>query len=408
MLFNFVFLNKYYCREIEIIYTNNTYGFLQPCSCPGAPYGGLNRRGTVLKEIRRDVHGSLLLDAGDLFSHINEEEKNRAVLDIYRHFNYDAVNIGANELNSGIEFLKEKSGILPFISSNIVSTRDQNPIFRNLVIIEKKDVKAGIFGIMGKNLNNIISPDKNMSDLNDLGIFILDPIDVLKKNIKELKEKVDFIVVLSRLSFEENIKLAGNVDGINLIIGGFDFKPNEEPLKIKNTILVQAGTKGHYIGKITLSKEPDFRPSNKLYTLDTSVKNDPEIQKMIDECEEKSADRQLKRLQVNNKHLGSVYCKGCHEKEYNQWETTRHARALESLKKEGKDRVLGCLSCHTLGYNLEGETGVQCEQCHKIFTNHDKIQKEPAGVSRHICINCHTIEQSPGFDYIEYLRKVIH
>ncbi|MDD5773885.1 MAG: multiheme c-type cytochrome [bacterium] len=401
-LFSLICFDTYYCQEIEIIYTNNTYGFLQPCSCPGAPFGGLNRRGTILKEIRPDAKSSILLDAGDLFSHINEAEKNQAVLDIYKKMNYDAVNIGANELIPGLEFLKEKAKNTPFISSNIISKQDKTNIFNSTLIIVKNDVRVGVLGIMAESN---ISPDENISNLN---LEISGPIDVLKKDILALQGKVDFIIVLSRLASDENAKLAESVDGIDLIIGGLDFKPNEEALKIRKTLLVQAGVKGHYVGRITLSKKPDFRPVNKLYTMDKSVMDDPEIKKMVDEFENNLANKQLRRLQDNSKYLGSIYCKGCHEKEYNQWETTRHAKALESLRKEGKDRVLGCLSCHTSGYSLDEESGVQCEQCHRMLTGHDKIHREPIGVSRRICIRCHTLEQSPEFDYIEYLKKIMH
>lgn len=402
ILFSLICISTYYCQEIDIIYTNNTYGFLQPCSCPGAPFGGLNRRGSILKEIRQDAEISILLDAGDLFSHVNEEEKNVTVLDIYKKMNYDGINIGANELNSGVDFLKEKAEKTPFISSNIVSSQDKKNIFNSSLIIEKNNVKAGVLGIM---LNDNILTAENISNLD---IEFLDPADVLEKKIEEFQGKVDFVIVLSRLPFEKNVKLAESVDGIDLIIGGFDFMPIEEAIKIRKTLLVQSGVKGHYVGKITLSKKPDFRPVNKLYTLDKSLGNDPKIQKMIDEFENNLAHRQLKRLQQNSNYMGSIYCKGCHEKEYDQWETTKHAKALESLKKEGKERVLGCLSCHTLGYGLERETGVQCEQCHTMLTNHDKVNKGPIGVSRKICINCHTVEQSPGFEYIDYLKKVLH
>lgn len=388
--------NAYYCQEIDIIYTNNTYGFLQPCSCPGAPFGGLNRRGTILKEIRQDTNSSILLDAGDLFSNINEVEKNKTILDIYKKMNYDAMNIGENELSSGFEFLKTTP--LPFISSNIVSSQDKVNIFNGTLIIEKNDIKIGILGIMSND-------SKNISDLN---IEVLEPINVLKEYISELKGKVDFIIVLSRLAFDENVKIAKNTEGIDLIIGGYDFRPKEEATKIRKTLLVESGVKGHYVGKISLSKKPDFTPVNRLYTMKKSVKNDPEIQKMIDEFENNLANRQLKKLQNNNKFMGSIYCKGCHEKEYEQWETTKHATALEVLKKIGKGRVIGCLACHTTGYNLERETGVQCEQCHKMLTDHDKINREPIGVSRRVCKSCHTVEQDPGFNYIECLKEVIH
>ncbi len=138
-------------KEIVIVYTNNTYGFLQPCTCPGAPFGGLNRRQTVLKAIKSRTKDFLLVDAGDLFSHSNEVEKNELVLSIYNYMKYDAINLGLNEVQTGINYLRTKSHF-PFVASNITPVHDKKAPYTDSFIIEKKGVKVGILGIITRGI----------------------------------------------------------------------------------------------------------------------------------------------------------------------------------------------------------------------------------------------------------------
>lgn len=82
-------------------------------------------------------------------------------------------------------------------------------------------------------------------------------------------------------------------------------------------------------------------------------------------------------------YAGADACVECHnvapQKTHAGWLTTRHATALDTLKKIGQDKNASCLPCHTVGFGAGGfvdETttphlaGVQCENCHGPAGDH--------------------------------------
>jgi len=134
-------------------------------------------------------------------------------------------------------------------------------------------------------------------------------------------------------------------------------------------------------------------------------------------------------------YIGSKKCKMCHkgEKKGNVWEKYEkgpHAKAFETLKKDGSDKKAECLECHTTGYNTSGYKmgdanaakfeGVGCESCHgpgsaykKMSIMKDKQKSIENGMivpNEETCKKCHN-KKSPtfkGFNYQEYLKKIDH
>jgi hypothetical protein len=134
-------------------------------------------------------------------------------------------------------------------------------------------------------------------------------------------------------------------------------------------------------------------------------------------------------------YIGSKKCKMCHKGEkkgmvYETWEKGPHAKAFESLKKEGGEGKAECLECHTTGYNAGGYKtgdakaanfeGVGCESCHgpgsaykKLSIMKDKAKSMENGLiepSEEACKKCHNERSKDfkGFNYEEYLKKIDH
>jgi peroxiredoxin len=135
-------------------------------------------------------------------------------------------------------------------------------------------------------------------------------------------------------------------------------------------------------------------------------------------------DRPRDLLPKTSAFAGSAACRSCHEKEYDVWSRSAHARSVESLRKEGKDDEAKCLSCHVTGYARPGgfpDKGkarshedlarVGCESCHGPGAEHVKAEgKQPAGVVKlgdkcdscvilQICGSCHDDANDPGFRF---------
>lgn len=121
--------------------------------------------------------------------------------------------------------------------------------------------------------------------------------------------------------------------------------------------------------------------------------------------------------------VGAKICKKCHPAEYDDWERSPHAHAVETLRKEGEADNPECLECHTsfptgkvqpaaLASNpVLGD--VKCEVCHQpgslhfLRTETGNIRRTPP---RALCERCHTEKWTPDFDdkFDDYWAKVDH
>ena len=119
-------------------------------------------------------------------------------------------------------------------------------------------------------------------------------------------------------------------------------------------------------------------------------------------------------------YVGWKNCSACHSDIANTWQSTRHAKAIESLKKTGQETLPACVKCHVTGYEQDGGfidyeltpemAGVQCEVCHGPGGEHvtNPAEKDMIKASGAVlCRQCHTEGQDPGFNY-EVKVKDVH
>lgn len=76
---------------------------------------------------------------------------------------------------------------------------------------------------------------------------------IIEKYIKELKNKVDVMVVLSHSGYPADRMLAEKVEGIDVIVGGHSHTKITKPVKVGNTIIVQAWEHGKALGVVDLT-----------------------------------------------------------------------------------------------------------------------------------------------------------
>ncbi|MEW6215039.1 MAG: cytochrome c family protein [Nitrospirota bacterium] len=122
------------------------------------------------------------------------------------------------------------------------------------------------------------------------------------------------------------------------------------------------------------------------------------------------------------KYVGSLVCKGCHEKEYNSFITyAKKSRSFESIERVKKglteEEIKGCYHCHTTGYGKLGGfispektpylKNAGCEVCHGPGEFHVKT-KNTQDIKRRMtmkdCEVCHTSERVRAFRY----KPMIH
>ena len=116
-------------------------------------------------------------------------------------------------------------------------------------------------------------------------------------------------------------------------------------------------------------------------------------------------------------YAGVEACENCHDKLVMGWRKTRHATAVESLKKTNQQTLAGCVGCHVTAYGevngfidmeLTPElANVQCEACHGPRKDHvENPSKEGNPVTEGKCRADHTPGQDSHFDYKQKARFV--
>ena len=117
-------------------------------------------------------------------------------------------------------------------------------------------------------------------------------------------------------------------------------------------------------------------------------------------------------------YVGNEKCSPCHSDIYKSWQDTRHAKAINSLKKTNQEGLASCVKCHVTGYEKDGGfldyeltpemAGVQCEACHGPGGKHisNPVGEKPVRTpGESLCRECHTKGQDPGFNYEEKAKS---
>jgi peroxiredoxin len=141
--------------------------------------------------------------------------------------------------------------------------------------------------------------------------------------------------------------------------------------------------------------------------------------------------RRLEKFKSGVAHVGADACRDCHQREYDQWGSTKHAAAFAVLLQAGRSADPVCQPCHTTGLGRKGGfgdetatavmTGVQCEVCHGPGADHVKAPAELKkqtiyGITdqcsfciiQGVCATCHDQANDPHFDIETALPLVRH
>ncbi len=301
--------------NLTILHTNDEHSALIPHSPavdhdPGHPddptVGGFARLATVIGEITalkaEEDEPVLLFNAGDFlggtaFSWL-APAGHAPELAIMQAMGYDAVVIGNHEYDYGPDVLAEyllAAGYPAAHQSTAALASNARPpaghplaardLFRDTAVFELDNgITVGAFGLLGVDAESVTS---------DTGeIEFLDQHQTAQDMVQILRDRgADLIVALTHSGVDEDIELAREVVGIDVIVGGHCHTALYEPVVEGDTIIVQAGSLGRYLGRLELAYTPEtggLRVRNGandrpfLIPVDRSVAPHPEISRLVD------------------------------------------------------------------------------------------------------------------------------
>lgn len=346
--------------------------------------------------------------------------RHRALFRMMDYLSYDAVAIGDNDLVDGIPFLRsaiDEYGI-PVVSANLSEIASDTPIGPGYRVLNRGGTRIGIIGIGDPVAFALMKPNQKSA------VGIGETVAALELLLPAVRETANLIVVLSHASQSHNRSIARRFPSIDVLVGSFSGRPLFEPLLEKGVLLVQAGNNGARVGRLDLELDQNREIVSYrgwLEPLLESMADDQIVLSMLEDYRNELFDGVLgaqDQMPTGSTYRGAQTCRTCHESQYQQWQTTSHAHALQTLIDAGNEGEPDCLFCHTTGYGkpsgyFDLETtpalgDVQCEVCHRVSDRHAELKDIPSPPTAITCIECHTPAQSPGFLFGSALESIKH
>ena len=271
-------------QEIHILYSQNTNGVLMNCQCPSAPLGGMEKRATFVSDWLKKHPNTLLFDSGDFFSFDGDEVNDARMLRAMEALHYTAVNVGDQEFSNGIGFLESnmKQGSIPWVASNLQSTNDSM-----LEVPQQRTLTVSGLNILVLGLIDSESYEFYDRIYGDFNLVVTDPIQAVRRIYTQAmsSSRIDLVMLLSNLGYDQDEQIAKDLDFIDVIIGGHSQHQFDRPIVIEKTIITQCGKSGQYMGHLDLQMEKSKLAaySGELIPMDLSIKDDEAMMKLISE-----------------------------------------------------------------------------------------------------------------------------
>lgn len=252
--------------------------------------GGFAHIATLVKRIKANRPGALLLDGGDLWqgSATALWTNGQDMVDASKQLGIDVMTghweftLGADRVREIIE--TDLDGHMDFVAHNVKDFDFGDPVFASHTVREINGVRVAIIGQAFP-----YTPIANPSYFTEGWTFGIQE--------RELQEKIDevradgaqVVVLLSHNGADTDIKLASRVTGLDAILGGHTHDGIPRPLEVKNaggmTLVTNAGSNGKFLGVLDFDYR-DGKVRDWHYTLlpvfSDMLPADPDMQALID------------------------------------------------------------------------------------------------------------------------------
>lgn len=272
--------------RLTILQLNDLHGYIEPHpelrrdeggNFEFARMGGLARIKTVFDQARSENPGGVIaLDNGDTFhgTHVAVQQQAGAMIPLINALGFDAMTLHW-EFAFGPSRVAEIAAELahPVLAANIFREADGALFLPPSTIIERNGVRVAIIGLACPIV------DKTMPPAFSEGLRFVTGNVELPDHIARLRQDADLILVLSHLGFPQDVQLAKDVGGIDIIVSGHTHNRMEEAVCVNGAIIFQSGCHGSFVGRLDLEMVEGTIATwqHKLIPIDDTVASDPRL-----------------------------------------------------------------------------------------------------------------------------------
>ena len=277
--------------------------------------GGFAHLAALVKRLRAERPGCLLLDGGDTWqgSATALWTRGQDMIDAQKLLGVDIMTghwdftYGSERIKQVVE--KDFKGKIEFLAQNILTADFGDPVFPAYTIREINGVRVGIAG-QAFPYTPVANPRHFVAEWN-FGIQE----ELMQKHVDEMRAKgARIVVLLSHNGMDVDLKLAARVTGIDVILGGHTHDGVPQPTVIKNTsgqtLVTNAGSNGKFLAVADLEvrdgRLADFR-YRLLPVFSRLLPADPAMSRHIEAVRAPHAEKLAAKLTVSE---GLLYRRG--------------------------------------------------------------------------------------------------
>ena len=274
--------------------------------------GGYAHLATLVKRVRAERPGrTLLLDGGDTLQGSATALWTRGA-DMVTVMNHLGVEVFTPhwEFTHGLDRVKElfgdreRRGLFTgdFVCHNCKELNWDEPVFHPYTVRELGGVRVGVIGQAFPYVP-VSHPARLVPGLT-FGIQEAQA----RELVRELREtrKVDLVVLLSHNGLSTDLKMAGRVPGIDVVLGGHTHDPLPVPILVGKTRVVNSGAHGKFLSRLDLDVRDGAVAGWRfklLPVLSGHLPEDPEMARAIREVRAPHAARLAEELAVSESLL---------------------------------------------------------------------------------------------------------
>lgn len=252
--------------SVRIIYTNDTVGYLEPCSCGGRYIGGLARRATAISNLVSENPNCLIIDSGNIS---NTQANMSIVASLMAQMKYDAVGMGVLDVGMADEYLQstKKHGLKVIDTASTLADSMHPYIIKSI-----NGVRIGIVSYSALPNKVTISPEA---------------LQRFYSNYKSARESCDLLILLDQgeiVSKDWQERWGNRLGAPDIVIAGVTKRSLSQPEVIGRTHIVPTSVQGREIGVIDVEKLANSQTNIlvRQITIDKSIAENEGVKRQVD------------------------------------------------------------------------------------------------------------------------------
>jgi 5'-nucleotidase / UDP-sugar diphosphatase len=285
-------------QKISFVHISDMHANYNPGADGVSP---MSRVRGYYEAVKDDNPFTVFTNSGDDYekgSIAEELSHGRSTREVVQALGYDVRTLGNHDFAWGIKELllfsyDPRAAVLSAntrINRHINSPlRDIPAGFTDFAVLNVGCVKIGFFGLTtrpygndGRQHNDPVYPNLPALEMDS------DYIGIAKWVIAKYRQEVDVLVLVSHLGLTDDIAVAKNTRGIDLILGGHSHTTLDKPLRVKDTAIVHVGAHAENIGRYDL-----------FYDLENKTIADTQFQLIANSPEKVQGDESMNKAVTN-------------------------------------------------------------------------------------------------------------